>query len=70
MIVYLCFYFVDISTRQRECFTRVLQGHISLDTAVFPNGTVGHLLDPYARRKLWECGLDYRHGTGELVFSG
>ncbi|KAJ1971105.1 hypothetical protein H4R33_007206, partial [Dimargaris cristalligena] len=38
---------------QRECFTRVLQGHIALDTAVFPRGTTGYLLDPLARRPLW-----------------
>eukprot|EP00871_Galdieria_phlegrea_P004242 jgi/Galph1/4819/GphlegSOOS_G3442.1 len=53
--------------KERECYTRVLQGHIALDTAVFPKGTAGFLLDSYARRKLWECGLDYRHGTGHGV---
>ena len=26
---------------QRRAFTRVLQGHIAIDTAVFPNGTSG-----------------------------
>ena len=26
---------------QRRAFTRVLQGHIAIDTAVFPNGTTG-----------------------------
>ncbi len=28
---------------ERECFTRVLQGHIQIDCAVFPNGTTGFL---------------------------
>jgi Xaa-Pro aminopeptidase len=26
---------------QRRAFTRVLQGHIAIDTAIFPNGTSG-----------------------------
>ena len=29
---------------QRRAFTRVLQGHIAIDTAVFPNGTSGKSL--------------------------
>jgi len=61
------FHFGTPDEKQREYFTRVLQGHIALDTAVFPKGTIGHSLDPYARRKLWEYGLDYRHGTGHGV---
>ena len=27
--------------QEKRAFTRVLQGHIALDTAVFPNGTTG-----------------------------
>ncbi|KAJ1816644.1 hypothetical protein LPJ75_001960, partial [Coemansia sp. RSA 2598] len=54
---------------QRECFTRVLKGHIALDRAVFPSGTSGYVLDPLARLPLWELGLDFRHGTGHGVGS-
>lgn len=54
---------------QKECFTRVLQGHIAIDTAVFPKGTTGHLLDGFARQSLWSVGLDYKHGTGHGVGS-
>jgi len=50
-----------------RAFTRVLQGHIAIDTAVFPAGTSGFVLDSWARRPLWEEGLDYRHGTGHGV---
>jgi hypothetical protein len=32
---------------QRRAFTRVLQGHIAIDTAVFPNGTSGVSLVPW-----------------------
>ena len=51
----------------RDRFTRVLKGHIALATAVFPAGTNGGQLDGFARRPLWEVGLDYAHGTGHGV---
>src|SRR3954452_20860795 len=53
----------------RDRFTRVLKGHIALATAVFPRGTRGTQLDSFARRPLWEAGLDYAHGTGHGVGS-
>lgn len=52
---------------EKRAFTRVLQGHISLAQAVFPDKTTGYLLDPLARQYLWLDGLDYRHGTGHGV---
>jgi Xaa-Pro aminopeptidase len=52
---------------QKECYTRVLQGHIALDQMVFPVGTKGFVLDAFARSHLWANGLDYRHGTGHGV---
>lgn len=55
---------------QRETFTRVLQGHIGLAEAVFPPGTPGFALDAFARKPLWQAGLDYRHGTGHGVGAG
>ncbi|EIW51638.1 Creatinase/aminopeptidase [Trametes versicolor FP-101664 SS1] len=61
------FHFGTPNAEEKRAFTRVLQGHIAIDTAVFPNGTTGYLLDPFARRPLWEDGLDYRHGTGHGV---
>ncbi|AJP74739.1 aminopeptidase P family protein [Sphingomonas hengshuiensis] len=51
----------------RDRFTRVLKGHIGLATAIFPEGTTGAQLDGFARRPLWEVGLDYGHGTGHGV---
>ncbi|KAJ1959075.1 hypothetical protein GGI12_004530 [Dipsacomyces acuminosporus] len=63
------YHFGTPSAWERECFTRVLKGHIALDRAVFPSGTNGYALDPLARLPLWEIGLDYRHGTGHGVGS-
>ncbi|TCS63532.1 aminopeptidase P family protein [Varunaivibrio sulfuroxidans] len=51
----------------RTHFTLVLKGHIALARAVFPKGTTGAQLDAFARRPLWEAGLDYDHGTGHGV---
>jgi Xaa-Pro aminopeptidase len=55
------------SDEMRDRFTRVLKGHIALATALFPKGTRGSQLDSFARRPLWEAGLDYAHGTGHGV---
>ena len=55
----------DVEMRDR--FTRVLKGHIAIATAVFPEGTVGSQIDGFARRPLWEAGLDFSHGVGHGV---
>jgi Xaa-Pro aminopeptidase len=47
----------------------VLKGHIAIATARFPKGTRGSQLDSFARRSLWDAGLDYAHGTGHGVGS-
>ena len=45
------------TAEQKRNFTRVLQGHIAIRTAVFPNGTTGDIIDTWARRALWKDGL-------------
>ena len=57
----------SVSDEMRDRFTRVLKGHIAIDTAVFPDGTLGGHIDGFARRPLWEVGLDYAHGTGHGI---
>jgi Xaa-Pro aminopeptidase len=52
-----------------ERFTLVLKGHIGIATARFPKGTRGIDLDPFARRALWQAGLDFDHGTGHGIGS-
>jgi Xaa-Pro aminopeptidase len=51
----------------RDRVTRVLQGMIAISRAVFPAGTSGAQIDAFARRPLWEAGLDFDHGTGHGV---
>lgn len=57
----------DASAEMKDRFTRVLKGHIAIATAIFPDGTTGAQIDGFARRPLWEAGLDFAHGTGHGV---
>jgi Xaa-Pro aminopeptidase len=59
----------NASAEVRERFTRVLKGHVAIARAVFPDGTTGAQLDPFARQYLWSAGLDFDHGTGHGVGS-
>jgi len=43
---------------QKDCFTRVLQGHIALATLIFPEHTGGIAIDAFARRPLWSSDWD------------
>ncbi|GAA5995320.1 aminopeptidase P [Rhodotorula paludigena] len=60
-------HFGNPTSFERRAYTRVLQGHLAIDRAVFPSTTTGYMLDPFARAALWQDGLDYRHGTGHGV---
>ncbi|KAI9609403.1 hypothetical protein H4Q26_007357 [Puccinia striiformis f. sp. tritici PST-130] len=55
------------TAEEKRAFTRVLQGHISIDQMIFPEKITGYQLDSFARQFLWLDGLDYRHGTGHGV---
>ncbi|MCA0901561.1 aminopeptidase P family protein [Microbulbifer agarilyticus] len=57
------------SQSARDHFTRVLKGHIAIATLKFPTGTCGEQIDAFARKPLWDAGLDYAHGTGHGVGS-
>jgi len=50
-----------------ESNTRVLKGHIGVASAKFPKGTIGAQVDAFARKPLWDTGLDFAHGTGHGV---
>lgn len=59
--------FGPLDAQQRLHYTAVLKGFLSMFTLQFPDGTYGHQLDAFARRALWELGLDFDHGTGHGV---
>ncbi|KXJ28718.1 xaa-Pro aminopeptidase 1 [Exaiptasia diaphana] len=56
---------------EKECYTRVLMGHIDCADTAFPRGTTGHALDAIARRALWRAGLEWMvftgHGVGHVL---
>ncbi|XP_059536078.1 xaa-Pro aminopeptidase 2 [Myotis daubentonii] len=55
------------SAFQKEAYTRVLIGNIDLSRLIFPAGTSGPMLEAFARKALWEVGLNYGHGTGHGI---
>jgi Xaa-Pro aminopeptidase len=55
------------SKEMRERFTRVLKGHVAIARAVFPKGVSGAQIDAFARKALWEAGLDFDHGAGHGI---
>lgn len=55
------------SEEAKRDFTLVLKGHISLARCKFPAGTRGSQLDAFARKALWDAGMDYGHGTGHGI---
>ncbi|HXH31047.1 MAG TPA: M24 family metallopeptidase [Bacteriovoracaceae bacterium] len=50
-----------------EMYTLVLKGLLACQTAVFPEGTKGNVLDGLARAPMRKHGYDYNHGTGHGV---
>ena len=55
------------TAEQKDRFTRVLKGMISLSMTRFPRNTAGNQLDTIARKPLWDIALNYGHGTGHGV---
>ncbi|WDR03826.1 aminopeptidase P family protein [Devosia algicola] len=55
------------TAEQRDRFTRVLKGMMSISRARFPQNTSGAQLDVLARQHLWQAGQTYSHGTGHGV---
>jgi Xaa-Pro aminopeptidase len=56
-----------LSAEHRQHYTAVLKGFLSMLMLQFPSGTQGHQIDAFARRSLWDLGLDFDHGTGHGV---
>lgn len=52
------YHFGKPTREQKRAYTLVLKGQISLDSAVWPEGTDPASLDALARQHLWRHGLD------------
>ncbi|XP_075395226.1 xaa-Pro aminopeptidase 2 [Tenrec ecaudatus] len=55
------------SAFQKEAYTRVLMGNIDLSRLIFPAATSGRVMEAFARKALWDVGLNYGHGTGHGI---
>ncbi len=60
----------EATEEMKRCYTAVLRGHIELSRCRFPPDTSFRDLEVLARSKLWQEGLNYRHGTGHGVGAG
>ncbi|MDY6066042.1 MAG: aminopeptidase P family protein [Finegoldia sp.] len=56
-----------LTEEEKLHYTLTLKSHIALMTTIFPKGTKAAMLDPIARRPIWQEGLDFNHGTGHGV---
>ncbi|SBW04586.1 aminopeptidase P family protein [uncultured Dysgonomonas sp.] len=57
----------SLTEQMKKDYTMVLKGHISLATAIYPQGTRGSQLDILARKSMWDNGINYLHGTGHGI---
>ena len=64
-----CFHFGEPTAEEKDSYTRVLIGNLDIERLVWPKSAklTGGQIDVLARRKLWQVGKDYRHGTGHGV---
>lgn len=57
----------DITEEMKLHFTKVVCSMLRMADTKFLYGCTGRNLDIIAREPLWECALDYKHGTGHGI---
>lgn len=57
----------NITEEMKLHFTKAVCAMLRLADTKFLYGCTGRNLDIIAREPLWECGLDYKHGTGHGI---
>jgi Xaa-Pro aminopeptidase len=61
---------VKMDPKKIEIYTLTLKGLLAAQSAVFPEGTKGMVIDGLARNAMRKRGYDYSHGTGHGVGIG
>lgn len=56
-----------MDSKKIEIYTLTLKGLLAAQSAVFPEGTKGMVIDGFARSAMRKRGYDYAHGTGHGV---
>lgn len=57
----------NITDEMKMHFTKAACAMLRLADVKFLHGCTGRNLDIIARQPLWECGIDYKHGTGHGI---
>lgn len=57
----------SVSDEEKMHFTKVVCSMLRMADTKFLHGCTGRNLDIIARGPLWDCGLDYKHGTGHGI---
>jgi Xaa-Pro aminopeptidase len=57
----------SISEEMKMHFTKVACSMLRMADVKFLHGCTGRNLDIIARQPLWECSIDYKHGTGHGI---
>ena len=60
-------YYGNPIEKEKEMYTRVLLGNLSLERLIFKKGTILRNLDSVPRSFLMQIGEDYKHGTSHGV---
>jgi len=60
-------YVGEASDEIKDGYTRVLQGNMHLSNGIFPSGTYGYQMEPFARQPLFQNHKKYGHGTGHGI---
>lgn len=58
---------VTPTEKHKKIYTLVLKGMLQCQHAIFPEGTKGIVLDGFARKPIFDEGMNYMHGTGHGV---
>jgi Xaa-Pro aminopeptidase len=61
--------FRETTAEERRDFTLTLKAHISLASSRFLYGAAGPHIDAFARKVMWDHGMDYKSGTGHGIGS-
>ncbi len=56
-----------VTDEMKMHFTKVVCSMLRLADVKFLHGCTGRNLDIIARQPLWDCGIDYKHGTGHGI---
>lgn len=57
----------EVTEEEKKHFTKVACAMLRLGDTRFLHGCTGRNIDIIARQPLWECYIDYKHGTGHGI---